>query len=138
MINLPSTYEEFVWHFVSTLRKGFKWLDIFADIYRANSIKDGEKNTSGSSQRVIIASSKSRLTHDVFELLKNGEKKTRVTEIVSEVLRNNFSNALVKLRSSMVYISQEDVTYCIAETGATINQELSSNQDEADTKVILY
>ena len=31
MSNLPSTYEEFVWHFVSTLPKGFKRLDIVAD-----------------------------------------------------------------------------------------------------------
>ena len=36
MTNLPSTYEEFVWHFVSTLPKGFKRLDIVADTYRTN------------------------------------------------------------------------------------------------------
>ena len=37
-----------------------------------------------------------------------------------------------------MYISQEDVTYCITETGVTINEELSSNQEETDTKVILH
>ena len=72
-----------------------------------------------------------------FEFLKNGENKTRVTEIVSEVLRNNFSKVLAKLRCSIVYISQEDVTYCITETGVTINEELFLNQEE-DTKVTLH
>ena len=79
MTNLPSTYEGFVWHFVSTLPKGFNRLDIVVDTYRTNSIKGGERNT-------------------------------RVTEIVSEVLRNNFSKVLAKLRYSMVHISQEDVS----------------------------
>ena len=73
-----------------------------------------------------------------FEFLKNGENNTRVTEIVSEVLRNNFSKVLAKLRCSIVYISQEHVTYYITETGVTINEELLLNQEEADTKVTLH
>ena len=36
-----------------------------------------------------------------------------------------------------MYISQEDVTYCITETSATINKEQSSNQEEANTEVII-
>ena len=100
----------------------FKRLDIVADTYRTNSIKSGEKNTRGSSQRVIIAYSKLKLTHDFFEFLKNGENKTCVIEIVSELLRINFSKVLVKLRYSVVYISQKDVTYCITENRVTINE----------------
>ena len=53
MTNLPSTYEELVGHFISTLPKCFKRLDIVADTYRTYSIKGGEKNTRGSRQRVI-------------------------------------------------------------------------------------
>ena len=96
MINLPSTYQQFVRLFVSTLRKGFKRLDIVIDTYRTNLIKGGEIITHGSSQRVIIESSKSSLPHDSFKFLKNGENKTRVIEIESEVLRNNFSKVLAK------------------------------------------
>ena len=111
------------------LLRCFKRLDIVADTYRTNSIKSVEKNTRGLSQIVIIAYSKSKLTHDFFEFLKNGENKSCVIEIVSELLRINFSKVLVKLRYSVVYISQKDVTYCITENGVTINEELSSNKE---------
>ena len=124
MINLPSTYEEFVRLFVSTLRKGFKRVDIVVDTYRTNLIKGEEIISRVSSHRVITESSKSSLPHDSFKFFKNGENKTRVTEIESEVLRNNFSKVLAKWRCSIVYISQEDANYCITETGVTINEEL--------------
>ena len=107
MTNLPNTNEEFVWLFVSTLPKGFKWLDILADTYRTNSIKDGERNSLGSSQRIIITSSKSRLPHDFFEFLKNEENRTHVREITSEVLRNKFSKVLAKIETfNSVYFTR--------------------------------
>ena len=48
MTNLPETYEDFSWHFIGTLLKGFQRCDIVADTYRSNSIKGGERNESGS------------------------------------------------------------------------------------------
>ncbi|KAG1711251.1 hypothetical protein GQR58_002553 [Nymphon striatum] len=138
MTNLPNTYEEFVWNFVSTLPKGCKRLDIVADTYRKNSIKGGERNARGSSQKVIIASSKSRLPRDFSAFMRNGENKTRLIEIISEVLRNNFKKVLAMLRCPTICISQEDVTYCVTESGVTVKEELSSNHEEADTKVILH
>ena len=53
-------------------------------------------------------------------------------------MRSDFSKVLAKLRYSIVYISQEDFNYYITETGVTISEELSTNQEEADTKVILH
>lgn len=138
MTNLPGTYEEFVWNFVSTIPKGFKRVDIVADTYRENSIKGGERNTRGSSQKVLIASPKSSLPRDFSAFMRNGENKTRLIEIISEVLRNNSTEVLEKLHCQMMVISQEDVTYCITTSGVVIKEELSSNQEEADTKVILH
>ena len=42
------------------------------------------------------------------------------------------------LHCPTIYISQEDVTYCVTESGVTVKEELSSNHEEADTKVILH
>ena len=64
-------------------------------------------------------------------------EKTKL-DFVSEVLRGNVEKLLTKLKCSTVYFSQEDVTYCINESGVTVKQDLSSNQEEADTKVILH
>ena len=138
MTNLPETYEDFSWHFIGTLLKGFQRCDIVADTYRSNSIKGGERNESGSSQRVTIASTKSKLPHDFPTFMKNGEKKTRLIEVISEVLPSNFHKVFIELKCSVIYFSQEDITYCLKGTGMLIAAELSSNQEEADTKVILH
>ena len=70
--------------------------------------------------------------------MKNGEIKTRLIEVISEVLRSNFHKVLIELKCSVIYFSQEDITYCLKGTGMLIAAELSSNQEEADTKVILH
>ena len=70
--------------------------------------------------------------------MKNGENKTRLIEAISEVLRSNFHKVLIELKCSVIYFSQEDITYCLKGTGVSIAAELSSNQEEADTKVILH
>ena len=138
MTNLPETYEDFSWHFVGTLPKGFQRYDIVADTYRSNSIKGGERNERGSSQRVTIASTKSKLPRDFPTFMKNDENKTRLIKVISEVLCNNFHKVLTELKCSVIYFSQEDITYCLKGTGVSIAAELSSNQEEADTKVILH
>ena len=138
MTNLSNTYEEFVSNFVSTLPRGFKRLDIVADTYRKNSIKGGEGSTRRSSQKVIIPSCKSRIPHDFSVLMKNGENKTRLIEILPEVLRDNFAKVLTTLRCSTMFILQEDVTYCLTESVVTVKEELFSNHEEAGTKVILH
>ena len=138
MTNLPETYEDFSWHFVGTLPKGFQRYDIVADTYGSNSIKGGDRNQRGSSQRVTIASTKSKLPRDFPTFMKNGENKTRLIEVISEVLRNNFHKVLTELKCLVIYFSQEDITYYLKGTRVSIAAELSSSQEEADTKVILH
>ena len=125
MTNLSNIYKEFVWNFLSTLPRVFKRLDIVADTYRENSIKGGERSTRGSSQKFIIASCKSRLPRDFSVFMKNGKNKTWLIEILSEVLRDNFAKVLTSLRCSTMFISQEDVTYCLTESGIAVKKELS-------------
>ena len=138
MTVLPNTYEELVWNLISTLPKGYRRLDIVADTYRNQSIKDAERSARGSSQKVIIGSSKSKIPRDFSNFMRNKDNKTRLVEIISEVMRNNYASVLAKLRCSVINISQEDVTYCLKRSGVSIHEELSSNQEEADTKVILH
>ena len=70
--------------------------------------------------------------------MKNGENKTRLIEIISEVMRQNVQKCLNKLRCDTIYISQENETYCLKESHISLCEELSSNHEEADTKVILH
>ena len=70
MTSLPSTYDEFSWNFLESLLKGFRRYDIVADTYRSSSIKGAERNERGLSQKVIIASPKSKLPHDFLVFMK--------------------------------------------------------------------
>ena len=70
--------------------------------------------------------------------MTNGENKTRLIELFSEELRKNSSKCLQILKSSVIYISQENITYQITENGVEVAEELSSDQEEADTKLILH
>ena len=113
MTNLPNTYEEFVWNFVSTLPRGFKQLDIDTDTCRENSIKGGQRSTRSSIQKVLIALCKSRLPRD---FCLHEEDKTRLTEILSVVMCDNFGNLDYFTLFNTMFISQ-DVTYCLTEFG---------------------
>ena len=70
--------------------------------------------------------------------MKNGENKTRLIEIISEVIIDNGVKAIKLLQTEVMYISRYQETICITERSATQAQELSSNKEEAGTKVILY
>ena len=88
--------------------------------------------------KVIIASEESRFPHDFTDFMKNGENKTNLVELMSGVLRRNVTKVLSILRCTTLFFSQEDITYCLSRAGVTVSEELSSNQEEADTKVILH
>ena len=70
--------------------------------------------------------------------MQNGENKTRLIEIISEVIIDNKEKALKMLQTEAIYISKDQQTICITEQAANEVQELTSNQEEADTKLILH
>ena len=51
MVNLPDTYERLAWQFLSSIPKGFSRINLVADSYFNNSIKDAERIKSGTSKK---------------------------------------------------------------------------------------
>ena len=117
--------------------KNSKRVDIVADTYRGNLIKSGERLKRGCSSKVIIGSCKSKIPTVFSKFMQNGENKTRLIEIISEVIIDNKEKALKMLQTEAIYISKDQQTICITEQAANEVQELTSNQEEADTKLIL-
>ena len=97
------------------LSKKFDRVDIVADTYREKSIKSGEITKRGSSSKVIIGSCKSKVPRDFANFLKNGENKTRLIEIISEVIVDNRVKAIKLLQTEVIYISRYQETICITE-----------------------
>ena len=60
MVQIPKNYEELTWKLLSSFPKGSQRVDIVADTYRNVSIKAGEREIRGRSDKVIIKSTKSK------------------------------------------------------------------------------
>ena len=79
---VPVTYAELGKTLVSQLPKGYQRVDIIADTYRENSLKNNERDSRGVFNKVIICSALSRIPRNFTEFLKNGDNKTTLKKRV--------------------------------------------------------
>ena len=113
-------------------------MDIVADTYRNVSIKAGERESRGRKDKVIIKSTKSKLPKDFQAFPRNGENKNRLKDLLCETISSSTNRALVTLQTAVIYFSKENSCVRVNASQVTTMDELSSNQGEADTKVISY
>ena len=113
-------------------------MDIIADAYRENSLKNNERDSRGVSSKVIIHSASSRIPRNFTEYLRNGDNKTRLTELIKDELIKNSQEMLGLLSSEMIFLSLDGVCLKITRDMVTEETQLSSNQEEADTKLLLH
>ena len=64
--------------------------------------------------------------------------KRVLVELLADVITKNCAHALSLLKADTIYISMENKTLRVHQNMASIDQVLSSNQEEADSKVILH
>ena len=138
MAELPETYYEFTWKLLGSLPKGYKRVDLVADTYRDVSIKNGERQKRGTSSRLIISSTHSKLPRNFTNFMKNGENKTRLIDLICQVITENSDQVLHLLKCNQIYFSKESHCILLDEEGPRDVEHLKSNQEEADTKVILH
>ena len=77
-----------------SLAKGYKRVDLVADTYREISIKNGERQKRGTSARLMIHSPQSKFPREFQNFLQNGEDKTRLIELIFQVISQESSRAL--------------------------------------------
>ena len=100
-------------------------------------MKDPEWAKRGIANKVIVQSSSSKIPRNFSEFLKNGENKTRLIEIIKDVIVINKGNVLRKLGCQEIFYSMDGVCYRITATLLEIFEDLSSNQEVADIKLLL-
>ena len=69
-------------------------MDIIADTYRENSLKNNERDSRGVSNKVIIHSASLRKPRNFTELLKNGDNRSRLIELKKDELIKNSQEML--------------------------------------------
>ena len=105
-------------------------MDIVADTYRNVSIKAGEREIRGCSDKVVIKLTKSKAPKDFQSFLRNSVKKNRLIDLLCDTISSSSNRALAILQTSVIYFSKEGNVLQV-----TTVDELSSNQEEANTKV---
>ena len=118
--------------------KGYKRVDIVADTYRSKSIKDPEHFKHGCTDRVIVNSVVSHFLRNFNDFLKKGNNKTCLIELILDVFVQRKNEILKILKTDELYYSMDNKCYVITNQGVVTVEDLSSNQEEADTKVALY
>ena len=135
---VPETYADLANNLFETLPKGYHRIDIIADTYKKNSLKCSERDSRGISEKVMVRSASSRIPRNFSDFLKNGENKTRLIEIIKDELIRNSREVLATLLCTTIYFSLDMVCYKITSQSVTEVPQLSSNQEEADTKLLLH
>ena len=138
LVEIPENYEGLTWKLLSSFPKGFQRVDIVADTYRKVSIKAGERKIRGRSNKVIIKSTKFKVPKYFQAFLRNGGNKNRFIDLFCDTIPSSSERALAILQTSVIYFSKEDSCARGNASQVTTVDELSSNQEEPDTKVILH
>ena len=79
-----------------------------------------------------------RLPRNFDEFLENGDNKTILIEIFFDVLTAEREYVLSKLKCEILFYSMDGECFTFNRNGVEQYQELSSNQEEAGTKMIMH
>ena len=135
---IPVTYAELVKILVDRLPNGYQRIDIIADTYREKSLKNNERDLRGVSNKVIVRSALSKIPTNFSDFLKNGDNKTRLIELIKDEFVKHSHDYLQVLSSEVIYFSIDGLCLQIKQERVIEASQLSSNQEEADTKVLLH
>ena len=123
---LYNTYHDLAFKLFDMLSKEYERIDIIADKYRKNSLKNPERNKRGTSAKVMVQSGQSKIPINFSEFLKNGENKTRLIELIKDVLIANKDvlRILRNLSCQSIFFSMDKICYHITASTVEIDDEL--------------
>ena len=134
------TFGELITQLISSLPKGYNQVDLVADCYRDYSIKAGERAKRGAagSERILIKSVNTLVPSDMNRFYSNAENKCQLIKLTFEFIKSNPEMFLNILKCNNIIMSGDEYCEKVTCDGVTIVERLVSNQEEADTKVILH
>ena len=135
---IPERYEQLALELLQSIPNGYERVDLVADTYRLVRIKTAERNKRRSSSKVSIKSAKSKISRDFSSFTLNNENKSRLIDIIFDLIIENRIRCLQIVEASRMLLSRDGDCYEITESSVTRFKHLSSNQEEADTKVMLH
>ena len=102
--SIPKTYGGLADKFVRALPQNYLRVDV-ADTYKNKLIKGLERALRGESKKIHIASLESKTPSDFSRILKNGENKTRLIELIIQYIKTCMVKILNHVRCTKLVIS---------------------------------
>ena len=130
---IPETCEQLSRKVLQAIPKGYEGVDLVANAYSLVSIKTAERNERGSSSKVSIKSVRSKILRGFSLFMQNNKNKSRLIDIIFDFIIENRIRCLGKYSCQEMVIATKTI-----ESSRTRLNHISSNQEEADTKVILH
>ena len=118
-VKIPEHYEELSSKLLSSFPKGFQRVATVANTYRWQA---GERKGCGRSDQIIIKSTNSKISKDIQAFCEIAKIRKQICF----------------LQTSVIYFSKKDSCVRVNASQLTTVDELLSNQEEADNKVILH
>ena len=132
IVGKPSTIRALAARILGTIPSRYRNVYMVCDTYLENSIKSNERQARGDGKRYFLCSPDMKLPPDFTEFLRNGQNK----EMLFNLIQQSFEESKSTLNSRVIYFSNKRECTMISENQVSIIPELSSNHEEADTKVI--
>eukprot|EP00745_Piridium_sociabile_P026705 TRINITY_DN42673_c0_g1_i18.p1 TRINITY_DN42673_c0_g1~~TRINITY_DN42673_c0_g1_i18.p1 ORF type:complete len:760 (+),score=189.88 TRINITY_DN42673_c0_g1_i18:236-2515(+) len=141
-VALPTTFGELAEQIFDKLPKVSR-VDFVTDSYRPNSIKGSERNRRGTSKKHLVKGPATKVPRDWKTFLSNDENKTSFTRFLLEEWKKDNNRYAPKLQGRQVlFVCQEKCVRLTTVNGQTTLseevEELCSNHEEADTRIVLH
>ena len=140
MVHLPETFEGLATSVFNSLPRA-DTVHFVTDTYLDNSIKQTERLRRGCSSTYLIGGVKTKLPRDFKTFLLSPENKHQLLEfLLTEWQSERYAS---KLHGRTVFFVRDKDCFCLTSVdgltvAATQTLELVSNQEEADTRIILH
>ena len=132
LVGIASMIRELASRIMSTVPAQYTSIFIVCDTYQENSIKGGERQARGVSERYILTSPNMKVPYDFASFLRNGENKEMLFNVIQRAIEEGQSDLLGKT----VFFSNKSQCTKITMDCITVIKDLCSGHKEADTKLV--
>ena len=134
---IPESFEDLTFRVLKSIPPGYKRVDMVSDSYHSNSIKSSERGKKGSAGKILLKSSKSKIPRNFNKFLSNSENKQKMVSMF-DVMEEERCKVLDLLRTNKLVLAGDNFCKVLTVSTAEDFTTLISNQEEADTKVVLH
>ena len=128
--NVPKTFEDLAIKLINDVPQRYNVVYFVCGTYFEKSIKAAERNNRGSSDRLVVHSSKMRITSDFQKFLNNNNNKDRLFEIIEETLLS-YNNTSIGRK---MYFTRGSTFKLLSRGYGDV--AFAVNHEETDTKLI--